>query len=154
MVQRPLDRLLRLTCKYGVVRSRDLASHNIARQYLKIAKDQDLLSCVSRGIYVATAADVTEHHDLVEVCKRVPSGVICLLSALRFHELTTQLLFEIWLAVGQKARTPKMDYSPLRVVRFSPATLQFGVKVYQVEGIRVPVSNPAKTVADCFKFRN
>jgi predicted transcriptional regulator of viral defense system len=154
MAQRPIDRLLQLARKCSVVRSRDLARHNIARQYLNIAKDQGLLSRVSRGIYVARGADVTEHHDLVQACKRVPNGVICLLSALRFHELTTQLPFEIWMAVGQKARTPKIDYPPLHIVRFSSRTLEFGVTVHSVEGIRVPVFDPAKTVADCFKFRN
>ena len=154
MVQTPLGRLLRLARKYGAVRSRDLARHNIAREYLSIAKDKGFLSRVSRGIYVATAANVTEHHDLVGACKRVPNGVICLLSALRFHDLTTQVPHEIWMAVGQKARTPKVDYPPLRVVRFSPSTLQFGVKVHRVEGISVPVFDPAKTVADCFKFRS
>src|SRR5438132_13310493 len=120
------DRLLRLAAKTGVVRSRDLARHGIARQYLLLAEKRGLLTRVSRGIYAAKEALVTEHHSLVEAAKRVPHGVICLLSALRFHDLTTQSPFEVWMAIGQKARTPKLDNPRLRIVRFSPQSLRFG----------------------------
>lgn len=147
------NRLLRLAHKTGVIRSRDLARHGIARQYLHLAQRRGLLSRVSRGIYVPREARVTEHHSFAEACKRVPHGVICLLSALRFHDLTTQSPFEVWMAIGQKARTPKLDNPRLRVVRFSPESLRFGVVTHQVEGVEVPVFAPAKTVADCFKFR-
>lgn len=148
------DRLLRLARKTGVVRSRDLACHGIARQYLRIAEKRGLLSRVSRGIYVAREARVTEHHSFAEACKRVPHGVICLLSALRFHDLTTQSPSEVWMAIGQKARTPKLDNPRVRVVRFSPESLRFGVVTHRIEGVEVPVFAPAKIVADCFKFRH
>jgi predicted transcriptional regulator of viral defense system len=147
-------RLLRLAAKTGAVRSRDLATHGIARQYLCIAEKRGLLTRVSRGIYVAKKAKITEHHSLVEASKRVPKGVICLVSALRFHDLTTQSPFEVWMAIGQKGRTPKLENPRLRIVRFSPETLRFGVATHRVEGIDVPVFTPAKTVADCFKFRH
>ena len=150
----PADRLLRLAGRTGVVRSRDLARHGIAREYLRIAERKGLLSRVSRGIYVAKEAPITEHHSLVETAKRVPHGVICLLSALRFHDLTTQSPFEVWLAIGQKARRPKLENPQLRIVRFSPDSLRFGVVKHRVEGIEVPVFTAAKTVADCFKFRH
>jgi predicted transcriptional regulator of viral defense system len=91
---------------------------------------------------------------LVEASKRVPKGVICLVSALRLHDLTTQSPFEVWMAIGQKGRTPKLENPRLRIVRFSPETLRFGVVRHRVEGIDVPVFTPAKTVADCFKFRH
>lgn len=100
------------------------------------------------------SADVTEHHSLAEVCKRVPHGVICLLSALRFHELTTQNPFEVWIAVDIKAREPKLEPLQVRVVRFSGKALTEGVEEMTIEGVRVRVYNPAKTVADCFKYRN
>jgi predicted transcriptional regulator of viral defense system len=148
------DRLVRLAGKTGVVRSRDLARYGIAREYLRIAERKGLLNRVSRGIYVAREAPITEHHSLVEAAKRVPHGVICLLSALRFHDLTTQSPHEVWMAIGQKARSPKLDSSRLRIARFSPDSLRYGVVKHHVEGVDVPVFTPAKTVADCFKFRN
>ena len=154
MTDPPTDRLLRLARRTGVVRSRDLARHGIAREYLRIAQRKGLLDRVSRGIYVAKEAPITEHHSLVEAAKRVPHGVICLLSALRFHDLTTQSPYEVWMAIGQKARSPKLDNPRLRIVRFSPESLRFGVVKHRVEGVEVPVFTPAKTVADCFKFRH
>jgi predicted transcriptional regulator of viral defense system len=154
MADSPTHRLLRLAAKSGVVRSRDLAAHGIARQYLRIAERKGLLSRVSRGIYTAKEAPTTEHHSLVEASKRVPHGVICLLSALRFHDLTTQSPFEVWMAIGQKARTPKLDNPRLRIARFSPESLRFGAVPHRLEGVDVPVFTAAKTVADCFKFRH
>jgi predicted transcriptional regulator of viral defense system len=148
------DRLLRLAAKTGVVRSRDLARYGIAREYLRIAEQKGLLNRVSRGIYVAKDVPITEHHSLVEAAKRVPHGVICLLSALRFHDLTAQSPHEVWMAIGQKARSPKLDSSRLRIARFSPDSLRYGVVKHRVEGVDVPVFTPAKTVADCFKFRH
>lgn len=91
---------------------------------------------------------------MAEASKRVPHGVVCLLSALRFHELTTQSPFEVWLAIGEKARLPKLDYPPLRTVRFSGDALAFGIEEHKAEGVDVRVYSPAKTVADCFKYRN
>jgi len=143
-----------MASKAGVLRSRDLARYGIAREYLRLAEKQGLITRVSRGIYVAKEAPVTENHSLVEASKRVPHGVICLLSALRFHELTTQSPSEVWMAIGERARSPKLDNPQLRIVRFSTQTLGFGVVTHSVEGLTLPVFNPAKTVADCFKFRH
>ncbi len=154
MIKTNIDRLMKIATKSGVVRSRDLALHGIAREYLSLAEKRGLLTRVSRGIYAAKEAPVTEHHSLVEASKRVPNGVICLLSALRFHELTTQSPFEVWMAIGERARTPKLDNPRLRIVRFSDKTLRFGVVTHQIEGVALPVFNAAKTVADCFKYRH
>ena len=96
----------------------------------------------------------TEHHALVQVGKRIPQGVVCLLSALRFHNMTTQAPFEIWLAVGQKSWHPRIDYPPLRVVWFSGKAFTGGIERHTLEGVPVQVYNPAKTVVDCFKYRN
>jgi len=95
-----------------------------------------------------------EHQSLIEACKRVPHGVVCLLSALQFHGLTTQSPFEVWLAIGEKARLPKVDSPALRVVRFGKSSLEFGVKSHKIGRVAVPITTPAKTVADCFKYRN
>jgi predicted transcriptional regulator of viral defense system len=91
---------------------------------------------------------------LAEVSIRVPNAIVCLLSALRVHELTTQAPFEVWLAIPHKARAPKMDYPPLRVIRFSGKALTDGVELHKVDGTVVRVTNVARTVVDCFKFRN
>jgi predicted transcriptional regulator of viral defense system len=109
---------------------------------------------VGRGLYVAEGSRVTEHHTLVEATKRVPHGVVCLLSALRFHGLTTQAPHQVWMAIAHKARSPRADYPPMRIVYFSGEALSYGVKEKKLEGMIVRVFDPAKTVADCFKFRN
>src|SRR5438552_58921 len=93
--------------RYGVLRPRDLAAHGIPREYLVRLHRQGLLDRPARGIYVLADAEPSEHQSLVEACKRVPHGVVCLLSALRFHRLTTQAPFEVWLAISEKAWLPK-----------------------------------------------
>jgi predicted transcriptional regulator of viral defense system len=91
---------------------------------------------------------------LAEVACRVPKGIICLLSALRFHTLTTQAPFEVWLAIENKAVAPKLNYPPLRIVRFSGTAFTDGVETHVVDGVTIRVTSVAKTVADCFKYRN
>ena len=107
-----------------------------------------------RGLYTLADADVSEHQSLAEASKRIPHGVICLLSALRFHGLTTQAPFEVWVAVDVKARKPGSNGLPLRIVRFSGAALRSGVEDQLIQGVAVKVYSPAKTVSDCFKYRN
>jgi predicted transcriptional regulator of viral defense system len=148
------EKLLRLIKKAGVLRARDLDEHGIPRTYLRFLQDEGLIRRVGRGLYVAEGVDATEDHSYAEAAKAVPHGVICLLSALRMHDLTTQAPFEVWLAIDVKARKPKVEYPPLRVVRFSGAALTAGGEVRKVEGVEVKLYSPAKTVADCFKFRN
>jgi predicted transcriptional regulator of viral defense system len=104
-------------------------------------------------LYIPADAPPTENRTLAEACKRVPRGVVCLLSALRFHELTTQLPFEVWLALDRRAWRPRVEGIPLRIVRFSGPALTTGIEEHQVEGVPVKVYSPAKTVADCFKYR-
>lgn len=149
-----MQRILEIVEQQGVLRPRDLDAHGIPRIYLSRLRERGLLQRVGRGLYILPNADVSEHHTLAEACKRVPHGVVCLLSALRFHGLTTQSPSEVWLAIGNKAWRPRVDYPPLRFVRFSVRTLEAGVEEHSIEGVLVRVYNPAKTVADCFKFRN
>jgi len=148
------ERVLKLVRKVGVLRPRDLDPYNIPRTYLSRLCTVGKLQRIGRGLYVLPDSGATEHRTLAEACKRVPKGVVCLLSALRFHDLTTQAPFEIWLAIGEKAWRPRMNYPPLRIVRFSREALGAGIEEHQIEGVTVHVYTPAKTVADCFKYRN
>jgi predicted transcriptional regulator of viral defense system len=148
------DKTLELVRKAGVLRPRDLDPYNIPRTYLSRLCAAGKLQRIGRGLYALPGSGATEYHSLAEACKRVPKGVVCLLSALRFHELTTQAPFEIWLAIGEKAWRPRLEYPPLRIVHFSQAALNAGVEEHQIEGVSVHVYSPAKTVADCFKYRN
>ena len=98
-------------------------------------------------------APTTEYHSLAEVAKRLPNGTVCLLSALVFHGITTQVPGEVWVALARGSRTPKLDRK-LRIVRFAGAALTEGRTVHRIESVPVMIYSPAKSVADCFKFRN
>jgi predicted transcriptional regulator of viral defense system len=148
------DKILDLVRKAGVLRPRDLDAYGIPRTYLSRLLTAGKLHRIGRGLYVLPDSSVSEYRSLAEACKRVPKGVVCLLSALRFHELTTQAPFEVWLAIAEKAWRPRLDYPPLRIVRFSSVALESGVEEHQIEGVTIPIFTPAKTVADCFKYRN
>ncbi|MBU1750049.1 MAG: AbiEi antitoxin N-terminal domain-containing protein [Chloroflexi bacterium] len=150
----PAQQILDLVAQAGVLRPRDLDAHGIPREQLRRLHERGLVQRVGRGLYMLPDADVTEHHALAEACKRVPQGVVCLLSALQFHGLTTQAPFEVWLAVERKARLPRVDYPPLRFARYSAPALAAGVEQHHIDGVLVKVYSPAKTVADCFKYRN
>ena len=148
-------KLLELARESGVLRPRDLDAHSLPREVLRRMEKKGMLQRVGRGLYILPEVpNITEHHNLVESCKQTPHGVICLLSALVFHGLTTQAPFEIWMAIGEKARKPRSSGLPMRYVRFSKTALEQGVEEHIIEGVRVRVFNPAKTVADCFKYRN
>lgn len=112
------------------------------------------LQRIGRGLYTRPDAPVCAHRSLAEVRAQAHKGVICLLSALRFHDITTQAPFEVWLAIGHKDRLPTVDFVKLRVFRFSGAALTEGVELHLIDGVDVPVYSVAKTVADCFKLRN
>lgn len=154
MSQTQTERVLELVRQAGVLRPRDLKAHGLSPEYLRRLEQRGLVLRSSRGLYLPADALVTEHHSLAEACKRVPHGVICLLSALEFHGLTTQWPDEVWMAIGAKARLPRVTYPPLRIARFSGAAYTYGVEEHMIEGVRVPVYSPTKTVADCFKYRN
>jgi len=148
------ERLLDLARERGIIRPKELDAYGVPRRYLYRLAQHGKLHRVGRGLYALPDAEPSENRSLAEAAKRVPAGVICLLSALRFHELTTQAPFEVWMAIGQKAWRPRVEYPPLRVVRFSGAALREGIEAHVVEGVRVPVFSRNKTVADCFKYRN
>ena len=120
---------------------------------MRLTQQGELLH-VGRGLYSRPDTTVTENHTLARVCARVPQGVICLASALQFHQLTTQNPWQVWLLIENHARAPQMPYPPLRILRAGGEAFREGVEEHQIEGVTVRVTNVAKTVADCFKYRN
>jgi predicted transcriptional regulator of viral defense system len=145
---------LELLRERGTLRPRDLARHDIPPDYLDRLYRLGLVDRVARGLYAWPDAEVSEHHSLAEAARLVPRGVVCLLSALRFHGLTTQSPHEVWLTLPSKAWAPKVKYPRLRIIRASGPALTAMVEGHPVEGIAVKIYSPAKTVADCFKHRS
>lgn len=135
------------------MRARDVTDAGIARTYLQRLCREGRLVRVARGLYQAADADITAHHSLVEASRALPHGVICLLSALQFHGLTTQAPYQVWITVGAKKWVPKQPPVSLRVIRAHDAALTAGVEHHTIEGVAVPIYGAAKTVADCFKHR-
>lgn len=148
------DQILKMFQRTRVLRARDFVRAGIAREHLSRLVADGVLVRPGRGLYVLSDDAPTEHRSLVEATRLVPSGVICLLSALQFHGLTTQAPFEVWLAIDHKARMPKSESPSLRIVRFTGLALSYGIEEHILEGARVRVYSVAKTVTDCFKFRN
>ena len=146
--------ILDLAHKCGLIRPRDLEPLGLPRVTLTRLVRQGALTRVARGLYALPDRSISEHTALAEVARKHPQAIVCLLSALRFHELTTQSPFEVWLAIPNKARAPKLDYPPLRIVRFSGPLLAEGVEEHPVDGVQVRITCVARTVADCFKYRN
>lgn len=147
------ERTLRLARKAGVLRPRDLERHGIARACLQRLVTKGLLRKVGRGLYVAADAGQSLHSNLAAVSRRAPDSVVCLLSALRVHGLTTQSPFEAWIAVGTGSRAPRIEGIPLRVVRMAQGPLSAGVETHTIDGVRVRVFDLEKTVVDCFRYR-
>ena len=148
------EKVLNLARRIGVLRVRDLTSRGIHPEYLRRLCQKGLLTRTGRGLYVVTDADISVHHGLAQAAKRVPHGVICLLSALQFHELGTQSPFEVWMALDRRAARPSIDYPPLHIVWFSGPALTEGIEDHAIEGVHARIYSAAKTVADCFKYRN
>lgn len=146
--------VLGLAHRKGLLRARDLKAQGLPTIVLTRLVAAGKIERVARGIYSLPNKQVSEHRSLAEVALRVPRGVVCLLSALRVHEIGTQAPFEVWLAVPSNAVAPRLDQPALRIVRMSESTLTEGVERVMVDGIAVPVFCAAKTVADCFKYRN
>lgn len=149
-----IDALTKLARGKHVLRARDLDEIGIPRNYLLRLVHRGTLERIGRGLYAVPNADITEHQSLLEAALRVPNGVICLLSALRFHGLTTQAPFEVWIAIDRKAWKPRIASPLVRVARFSGLALTSGVSLHKIGGAQLRIFDPAKTVADCFKYRH
>jgi predicted transcriptional regulator of viral defense system len=145
---------LEVVKRLQIVRPRDLDALGIPRESLRPLLKQGALVRVGRGIYTASGIEVSGHRSLAEVAKVVPNGIVCLLSALRYHGLTTQAPPEVWLAIDVHGWRPRNTPFPVRVVYSSGPALTEGIETHQVDGVPVRIYSAAKTVADCFKYRN
>jgi predicted transcriptional regulator of viral defense system len=137
----------------GPFRARDLEGLGVPRAYLRRLVDRGLLERAGRGLYAAVDAPATELHSLVEVMARVPNATICLLSALQVHELTTEVPHAVWILIRTHAHAPRLASPTLKVIRAGGAALTHGAETRIVEGQSIRLTSPAKTVADCFRYR-
>lgn len=149
----PATRLLDLIDRHGRLRARDAVRAGIPTVYLTRLVRTGILERVARGLYARASAPVSEHVSLAEIAKLAPKGVICLLSALAFHELGSQNPHRVWLALPHKATPPSTVPVRLAVVRMHPRALEAGVVTHPIDGTPVPIFDPSKTIADLFKFR-
>jgi predicted transcriptional regulator of viral defense system len=148
------EKLIDLIRRRQIVRARDLDAAGIPRNYLTRLVRRGQLQKLGRGVYAAETLPASEHISLLEVSRKAPKAVICLLSALKFHEIGTQVPHEVWIAIDVKAWAPRINSPAVHIVRFSGEALSFGIEKKHISGLGIRVFNPAKTVADCFKFRN
>jgi predicted transcriptional regulator of viral defense system len=148
------DHILELARHRRVLRAADVREHGWSPQLLIRLHQSGKLQRIARGLYGLPDADITEHQTLIEVCKRVPKGVLCLLSALQCHEIGTQLPHAVWLALPEGSQTPALGYPKLRVMRLRGAAYSDGIQTVDDHGALIRVYCAAKTVTDCFKFRN
>jgi predicted transcriptional regulator of viral defense system len=137
-----------------VVRRAALEQMGLSWRQIQNLLDEGKLERVGRGLYVWKRIPPSEHRTLAEAAVRVPHGVVCLLSALAFHGLGTQMPHAVWMAIRRGARLPHVDWPPLEIVQFSGEAWTHGVEPHEIERTSVKVTSSAKTVADCFKFRS
>ena len=148
------EQAIRYAKKHTLVRPCDIAREGLPREYLYQLAKAGILERVGRGLYRWPDKEINHHQSPIEVSKKVPHCVVALLSALSFHEMTTQNPFEIWLAIDRKARRPAINYPPVRWIYISDLAKSEGIEEHFIAGVKVKVFSPAKTVADCFKYRN
>lgn len=150
----PFDAIRELARKQGLIRVRDLKERGIHPEYLRTMHHNSDLVRVARGTYQLAGVEIGEYQTLAEACIRVPRGVICLLTALRFHELTTENPRRVWMAVPQGTHTPVVRDVPIKFVYFSGKAMTEGIETHEVTGTEIRIYGVAKTIADCFKYRN
>jgi len=147
------DRALSLLGKQGMVRLSEFKEVGVTAATVSRMKKKGLVLQLSRGLYQLPDASVDTHHALAEAAKLVPKGVICLTSALAYHGLTDAIPSRVWMAIGSKDRRPRVDVPPLQIVRFGEKVLTSGTKEHIIEGVRVRIYDPDKTVVDMFRYR-
>ena len=133
-------------------RAREAAELGVQSRDLRRLMEDGLIEREARGLYRFVEAEVTEHYTEAAVCARVPTAIVCLYTALNIHELGTELPRQVWIAIPHGARTPRLPELPVRVVRFSGASLRYGVVDTAFEGVPARITNPARTVVDCFRL--
>ena len=146
--------ILELARRQRLLSAADLRSHGWSPQLLLKLHRTGQLQRVTRGLYSLPDSEMTEHQSLVEVCRRVPKAVVCLLSALQFHEIGTQLPHEVWIALPEATQTPAIDYPSLRIARLRGEAYSEGIETIVEHGSTIRVYSLAKTITDCFKFRH
>lgn len=149
-----IDRLLQHAQRHGVVRPRDLGRLGIPRVALQRAVDRGQVIRRTRGVYVMPDHGTTRHTDVAAVAVRSPKAIVCLVSALDYHRLTTQVPHAVWIMIQKSAHRPIITNLTTRVVRASGQALTAGVEKHLIEGVQVQMTSPAKTVADCFRYRD
>ena len=140
--------------KGGLLRMSDAVRAGVHRDTLRVMVERGDLEKLSRGLYRLIDSPVPTHPDLEAVAVKVPHGVICLISALAYHELTTQIPHEVYLAIDRNSEPPRIDFPPVRTFRFSGVAFTEGVERHKVDSVTLRVYSREKTIADCFKFRN
>lgn len=145
--------ILELADKKGILRPKDVKEEGLPRQYVYRLHDQEKLEKVGRGLYKLPDKVFSINEQVIEASRKVNHGVICLISALEFHDMTTQIPKKVWMAIKVKARKPEVEF-PMEVVRMSGDAFEKGIEEHEVDNVNVRVYSPAKTVADCFKFRS
>lgn len=148
------QRVLDLASRKGLLRAGDLDAIEAPRVVLTRLHAAGLLDRVGRGLYRLSSHPGSEHESLAAVATKVPQAVFCLLTALQFHELTTQLPRQIWIAMPRGSHVPRLDYPPIRMVQMTGEVYSEGIETVQRDGVALRVYGVAKTVADCFKHRN
>ena len=148
------QQILRLADSGGIIRAKDLEAEGISRNYLYEMHKNGLLEKVSTGLYSLPDALTSEYATIAEVAKRISNAVVSLISALIYHDLTTQLSPDIWLTVPKSSRKPKIEYPPINLTYASDSAYSYGIQKHIINGVPVKIYSPAKTVADCFKFRS
>lgn len=140
--------------KHGIMRLSELMASGVHCQILaRMVKDGEVLRA-GRGLYELPGVGYSRHHTLAEIAKAVPKGVICLISALQFYELTLQLPPYAWIAIGRKEWMPRIKYPPFRAIRFGEKAMSVGIKHHVIDKVATPIFDPAKTIVDCFRYRN
>jgi predicted transcriptional regulator of viral defense system len=147
------SRALALLGQQPILRLKDFTAQDVGPETLARLVREGMIVRVARGLYQRANASAHAGHSLAEAAALVPKGVICLISALQFHELTLQMPSEVWMAIDRTAWRPRIEYPPVRFVRFSGTALMDGVKRHRIEGIEVAITGPARTIVDCFRYR-
>lgn len=148
------ERALEVVRRRGIARGRDFDAAGVTRATVQRLRDEGVLQQVGRGLYKLADAPIASGTSLAEAARIQPRGVICLLSALQFHELTTQTPHSVWMMLGQKDWAPTNPSVTLKIVRATGEALTAGIETHVIDGVPVPITSAAKTVADCFKHRN
>jgi predicted transcriptional regulator of viral defense system len=148
------EKAMALIRKQGITRLGELMSAGVSQETVARLAREGRIARLARGLYQLPDAELATEHGFAEACKLVPKGVICLVSALQFHDLTVQLPRAIWMAIGSSAWMPHTTRPPLRFVRFGETALGEGIEKHKIEGVTIRVTNPAYTIADCFRFRS